>query len=130
MGKTREGEKIYKYSSILSTRYGELVQGITDSNKTKFLKLDNNGNITISTEGNEISVQYPLPCDGDSVYCKDIDIDNSDIGNFSGDVCDLFDSLKSLISNTTSDNPKSIKICMHTYSLARVHRQQEWGRIL
>lgn len=65
---------------------------------------------TLGTNGNNIDIQNPLPTDGDSVYCKDIDTDNSDIGDFSGEICDLFNSLKTLITNTTSDNPKILKI--------------------
>ena len=56
------------------------------------------------------SVQEPLPTDGDSVYSKDIDVSNSSNGDFSGSVTDYFDSLKSVNANTTSDNPKIIKI--------------------
>ena len=67
----------------------------------------------VDSNGNTISVQYPLPTDSDSVYCKDIDVDNSDMGDFSGDVCDLFDSLKTLINNITSDNPKILKVWFH-----------------
>jgi len=69
--------------------------------------------VSVDSTGQENNAQYPSSADGDSVYCKDIDIDNSDIGDFSGDVCDLFDSLKSLIQHTTSDNPKSIKVLFH-----------------
>ena len=43
------------------------------------------------SNGKVIDVQNPLPVDGDSVYCKDLDLTNSDIGNFSGEVCTLFD---------------------------------------
>lgn len=46
----------------------------------------------------------------DSIFDKDIDIDNSDNGDFSGSVLDYFNSLKTVNANTTSDNPKSIKI--------------------
>ena len=43
------------------------------------------------SDGKDIDVQNPLPTDGDSVYCKDINLVNSSIGNFTGAICDLFD---------------------------------------
>ncbi len=57
-----------------------------------------------------IDVQHPLPNDGDSVYVKDLDISNSDSVNFSGSVTDYFDSLKTVNSDATANNPKSIKL--------------------
>lgn len=69
------------------------------------------GAVTISDKnGTPIDVQNPLPCDGDSVYCKDIDIVRSDLNDFSGVVCDLFDNLHSIIKDVTSNNPKEIFI--------------------
>ncbi len=60
--------------------------------------------------GNVISVQNPLPTDGDSLYSKDIWIAQSDIGDFSGAITDLVDNLHSIITNTTATNPKEILI--------------------
>ena len=60
--------------------------------------------------GEAISVQHPLPTDGDSIYIKDLDIPNCDNGDFSGTVEDYFHSLTSVNTNTTSTNPKQIKI--------------------
>lgn len=65
-------------------------------------------NILTDSSGEEIDVQNPLPTDGDSVYCKDVWEEESSIGNFSGSVCDLFDSLHSVIVDDTSNNPKEI----------------------
>lgn len=56
------------------------------------------------------SVQYPVPADGDSVYDKDIDTTISDNGGFSGSIVDYFNSLTTVNSNTTTDNPKTIKL--------------------
>jgi hypothetical protein len=56
------------------------------------------------------SPQNPLPTDGDSVYSKDIDIDRSIIGDFSGDLSDLFDDLHSENVNNTATNPKLLTI--------------------
>ncbi|MCP4341351.1 MAG: hypothetical protein GY799_21335 [Desulfobulbaceae bacterium] len=63
--------------------------------------------------GDEIelnNVQKPLALDGDSVYVKDIDTGNSDIGDFSGEITDLFDSLLTVVHNTTAAPIKTIKI--------------------
>jgi len=64
----------------------------------------------IDEDGNIVAVQHPLPTDGDSVYVKDLDIPNCDNGDFSGVITDYFDSLKTVNSNTTTDNPKIIKL--------------------
>lgn len=57
------------------------------------------------------SVQYPLPTDGDSIYVKDIDVDNSDNGGFTGSVTDYFDSLITVNTDSSATNPKIITIC-------------------
>jgi hypothetical protein len=46
-------------------------------------------------DGNPVDSQYPLSVDGDSVYFKDIDVTNSNIGSFTGAVTDLFDDFHS-----------------------------------
>jgi len=56
------------------------------------------------------SVQDPIPADGDSVYTKDIDLDNSDNYNFTNSVLDYFNSLKTINTDTTANNPKQIKV--------------------
>jgi len=60
--------------------------------------------------GENISVQNPLPTDGDSIYCKDVDVDNSDMGDFSGHPCDLVNDLYSLVGDDSSNNPKTLKL--------------------
>ena len=55
-------------------------------------------------------IQNPIPADGDSIYVKDLDLRYCDNGDFSGSVTDYFDSLKTVNTNTTSDNPKIIKL--------------------
>ena len=65
-------------------------------------------------DGKSIDVQNPLPTDGDSVYCKDLDLVNSDIGDFSGELCTLFDDYTSV--NVAASvggggaNPKSLTL--------------------
>jgi hypothetical protein len=69
-----------------------------------------NTNITTGASGSSVSVQNPLPTDGDSIYVKDIDIANSDNGNFSGSITDYFDSLKTININSSTSNPKTIML--------------------
>ena len=64
----------------------------------------------IVTNGDVVDPQNPLSCDGDSVYVKDIWEAQSSIGDFSGAITDLFNNLHSVITNTTSDDPKEILI--------------------
>lgn len=64
----------------------------------------------IDTSGKPFTAQNPIPADGDSVYVKDIDLDNSDNGNFSGSVSDYFNDLKTINLDTTGNNPKTIKV--------------------
>jgi hypothetical protein len=56
------------------------------------------------------SIQYPLSTNGDSVYAKDIWVNESTSVNFSGNITDLFTNLHTEIENTTSDNPKTLLI--------------------
>lgn len=64
----------------------------------------------IVNNGLEASVQNPLPTDGDSVYAKDIWVEESSITGFSGLVTDLFDNLHTVITNVTSTNPKTVLV--------------------
>jgi hypothetical protein len=69
------------------------------------------GAVTISDSlGNPNGSQYPLSTNGDSVYCKDVDVERSELNDFSGTPCDLFDDLHTIIKNTTSNDPKEIFI--------------------
>jgi len=68
----------------------------------------------IDESGSPFNVQNPIPTDGDSVYCKDIDLRASSIGNFTGEICDLFnDYLKENIAASVGGggvNPKSFTV--------------------
>lgn len=66
--------------------------------------------VIVDASGNAIGLQRPLPTDGDSVYSKDIWVDESTSENFSGTITDIFDNLHSEMINTTSDNPKTLFI--------------------
>jgi hypothetical protein len=57
-------------------------------------------------------IQYPLPVDGDSVYEKDISLDQTSSGTFTGDVVSLFNSyeLVDTMVDNTATNPKTFTI--------------------
>jgi hypothetical protein len=57
-----------------------------------------------------VGIQNPFPVDGDSVYSKDIWVLQSDMGDFSGSVTDVFDNLHTTIIDSTSNNPKELFI--------------------
>jgi len=63
-----------------------------------------------SNTDNDVSIQHPLSINGARVYVKDIDLDYSDNGDFSGVICDYFDSLKTVNNDASATNPKVIKI--------------------
>jgi hypothetical protein len=65
------------------------------------------------SSGTVHGIQYPVSMDGDSIYEKDVDVANSDIGTFSGAVTDLVNSVTSTISDTSSTNPKYLEICFN-----------------
>jgi hypothetical protein len=64
----------------------------------------------LGTNGETVSVQYPFPVDGDSIYAKDIDPDLSDIGTFTGDILSLVDDYEVEITDTSATNPKTFMV--------------------
>ena len=67
--------------------------------------------ITDPVNGNAVSVQYPLPTDGDSVYEKDINQDyGTTIGTFTGTVNSLVNDYDTEITDVTATNPKTFTI--------------------
>lgn len=71
----------------------------------------------ILTNGGDVSVQNPFPCDGDSVYAKDVWVDESsttgwvDVDSTGDNVAVIpFNNLHTHILNSTSDNPKVLLI--------------------
>lgn len=58
--------------------------------------------------GGEITVQNPFPCDGDSVYAKDLDISRCSADGFIGEVAGLFNDYNTDLVNPTSTSPKTI----------------------
>jgi len=63
----------------------------------------------IETLWEDVWVQNPFQVDWDSIYTKDIDVANSDNWNFSWIITDYVDSLKTVNSDATANNPKIIK---------------------
>lgn len=72
---------------------------------------------TLTTNDANVSVQNPLPTDGDSVYYKDLDIDNCTASGFTFDVGSGTEQevIKSMVSdvflgksNASATNPKTI----------------------
>ena len=66
--------------------------------------------IPITTNDAVVSVQNPFTIDSDSVYVKDIDSTNSDIGTFTGTIISLFDDITTVITDTSATNPKHFTV--------------------
>lgn len=73
----------------------------------------------------DVDVQYPLPTDGDSIYAKDVDTDNSvvtdwtDLDSTGENVAYIpFTGLFTRIQNSTTDNPKNLTIYFNRTILA------------
>lgn len=58
----------------------------------------------------DISLGNPIPVNSGRLYQSDVNLDHSDMGTFSGTPIDLLDDRWSTITDTTSNNPKIIKI--------------------
>jgi len=63
--------------------------------------------VEIFTWWSKVWVNNPLPTDGDSVYAKDIDLDNSDTWAFTGDLLELFNNYDTEIIDISWNNPKT-----------------------
>ena len=96
------------YNKPSTHRLKDLISSDDDAELVK------NVQMTVGSDEEEyrnVSVQYPMPSDGDSVYAKDIDLSSSSSTDFTGGtVLDLFDDLNSAITNSTANNPKTIVI--------------------
>lgn len=89
-----------------SHRISDDIIGQDDSELvTAIIKVQTNDETTYKN----VDVQNPLPTDGDSVYGKDLDLIRSSLSaGWTGAVTDLFNDSYSTITNTTSNNPKTI----------------------
>lgn len=105
---------IKTYSGLSSETKPTIAGGTDVPNGSRFREVDTSRtfyfNLSDDTWHNDNDVQYPLPTDGDSIYEKDIDVLNSSNGGFTGSVTDYFNSLKSINSDISATNPKTIKI--------------------
>lgn len=73
--------------------------------------------VNVDSNGNVVGVNYPLSTNGDSVYCKDIWEEESITTNWDDTdgagidiACIPFTNLHTRITNSTSDNPKTLFI--------------------
>lgn len=101
----RQAANVYLVCESGETATAYFVKGQTNAS------IDPSGNIyNIGSEAfKNVSVQYPLPVDGDSVYVKDVKLDTSTSVDFTGGtVEDLFNDLSTAIINSTSSNPKTV----------------------
>lgn len=105
------------YAKPTSHRIGDNVTGNDDSELVKSVIAYRN---EVDDSYKNVGVQNPFPTDGDSVYEKDIWESNSDEGNFSGTVIDLFNNLESTISDTTGNDPKEILIAFNRTMISNV----------
>jgi hypothetical protein len=62
------------------------------------------------TNGKEADAQNPLPVDGDSVYAKDLWVEQSTSEGFTGTITDLFDNLHSVMTNDSATDPKELLV--------------------
>ena len=95
---------------------------MSGANLRKFILFDQNGreldlttnsNVPVeikNADGVAVDAQYPLHTDNATIHANDLWVDESVMGNFSGSVTDLFDNLHSVISDSTSNNPKELLI--------------------
>lgn len=74
----------------------------------------------VDDEYKNVGIQNPFPVDGDSVYAKDIWVLQSDIGDFSGSVTDVFDNLHTIITDVTATNPKELFIHFNRTMISNV----------
>jgi hypothetical protein len=88
---------------ILNRTLGEL---LTDGSQATQL---------VDDAGSFISVQNPIPTDGDSVYTKDIDLTYSTKVGWTGNIADLFINPNELsgITNATATNPKVLYLAFN-----------------
>lgn len=66
--------------------------------------------VDLSANGSAVTVQNPLPCDGDSVYEKDVDVARSSSAGWTGDLTDLFGDLELGLTRADGANPKNITV--------------------
>lgn len=95
------------YIKPSSHRLSDVITGDDDATlNTSVIKITGSDPETF----HNVDAQHPVPIDTDSVYLKDIDLENSDNGGFSGVVTDYFDSLKTVNTDASATNPKIITI--------------------
>ena len=81
----------------------------------------------VGVHGSPVTVQTPIPTDGDSVYSKDVWVEESlttdwvNLDDSTEEILVPFTNLHTAISNSTTDNPKAIRVHFNrTVSLNQV----------
>lgn len=71
-----------------------------------------NGDPSLPVNLSNIDVQNPLPVDGDQTYPKDVSLEESDIGSFTGDILHLLgaDNFATTLTATGATNPKYLEL--------------------
>jgi len=94
-------------SAQLENSSNVLINPATSDNQT-----NGNQKTVIQTLGEDISIQNPLPTDGDSIYIKDVDLDHSTKVGWTGDIADLFICPHDTVGiyNNSVTNPKVLYI--------------------
>ncbi len=70
-------------------------------------------NVGIIANGGTVGVQNPLPCDGDRIYTKDLDLTRSDnygFGSSVDDIENLFTGLHNALTDSSGTSPKELLI--------------------
>lgn len=105
---------IKNFSGLSSETKPTIAAGNTIPNGSRWREIDTGRkyhfNLSDDTWYLEANIQHPLPVNGMRIYAQDINTTYSNNGDFSGIVTDYFDSLKTVNTDTTSNNPKTIKL--------------------
>jgi len=109
----RQTADVYLVTDSGATATGYVVEGATNMEIAPGSAKSETGSsiVTIADpDGDLIDVQNPFPVDGDSVYAKDIWVEQSSTVGFTGTITDLFDNLHTVIVNSSATDPKEILV--------------------
>lgn len=104
------GKKLLECTAKEAVSAYEKVTFITIKDESRIYVVPLNINVGIRVGTQDVDVQHPLPVNGDSVYEKDINIERSSIGGFSGAVIDLFNDANNVITDSSSANIKNYTV--------------------
>lgn len=93
-----------------SHRISDVITSEDDATlQTSVIKVPTNDDITFEN----ISIQHPIPITDGLMYAQDLNLVESDQGNFVGTLNDLFDNSFNNLVDNTANNPKIIDIKLH-----------------